>query len=430
MKSRFVKIFPFYYGWIILAVGSIGVICSIPGQTMGVSVFTDHLISHLELSRNEISIAYLLGTLTSALLMTKAGKFYDRFGVRITASLATLFLGLNLFFMSKSVVINSYVRELFQWEGSRFAFLLMVIGFFGIRFCGQGVLTLVSRSMVMRWFENHRGFAAALLGITTSFGFSYAPRVLQYLIDMSQWDGAWFSLGLILILFIIPFILLFFRDSPERCGLEMEEGLKQKDVKTVSDRGENLSLKEARGDRQFWFYIAVVFFWAMYNTAFTFHITDIYMSFGQGKDDAVSIFLPIAIISVISRFGGSWLTDFLKMKHIFYSIVVTMLLSSVALSLPFSQETEVLLIIGMGLSSGLFGVITSVTWVKLYGREHLGAISGFAMSFIVAGSALGPYLFSLMESLWGHYKFSGVLGVVWVAIIGLSSLGTVLRSDS
>jgi len=88
--------FPFYYGWLIVAVGTLGLIFSIPGQTMGVSVFTDHLIKALGLTRLRISTAYMAGTLCSALLMTRAGRLYDRLGARTTASGAVIFLALLL----------------------------------------------------------------------------------------------------------------------------------------------------------------------------------------------------------------------------------------------------------------------------------------------------------------------------------------------
>lgn len=34
---------PFFYGWVVVVASTIGVVMSIPGQTMGVSVFTDPL---------------------------------------------------------------------------------------------------------------------------------------------------------------------------------------------------------------------------------------------------------------------------------------------------------------------------------------------------------------------------------------------------
>ena len=37
---------PFFYGWVMVAMSTIGIIASIPGQTIGVSVFTDSLWHH------------------------------------------------------------------------------------------------------------------------------------------------------------------------------------------------------------------------------------------------------------------------------------------------------------------------------------------------------------------------------------------------
>lgn len=54
-----------------------------PGQTVGVSVFVDHLVTDLDLSRSSVSAAYLVGTLTGAASMPAAGRFIDRAGLRI-----------------------------------------------------------------------------------------------------------------------------------------------------------------------------------------------------------------------------------------------------------------------------------------------------------------------------------------------------------
>ena len=57
--------FPFFYGWILLGSGTIGLLMSAPGQTVGVSVFTDSLIEALGLTRSLLSLGYLVGTLAS-----------------------------------------------------------------------------------------------------------------------------------------------------------------------------------------------------------------------------------------------------------------------------------------------------------------------------------------------------------------------------
>ena len=79
---------PFYYGWVIWLLSTAGILVSIPGQTMGMAVFTDHFIDALGLSRTELSLAYLVGTVGSSLFLTRAGRWYDWLGGRLMVALA------------------------------------------------------------------------------------------------------------------------------------------------------------------------------------------------------------------------------------------------------------------------------------------------------------------------------------------------------
>ena len=58
---------PFFYGWVIVAAASVGIAFSIPGQTMGFSVFTNTLMIELGLTRVQLSTAYCIGTVLSGL---------------------------------------------------------------------------------------------------------------------------------------------------------------------------------------------------------------------------------------------------------------------------------------------------------------------------------------------------------------------------
>ena len=81
---------PFYYGWVVLVAGTIGIIASVPGQTAGVSVFTDDLTSTTGLTRLQLAIAYLIGTGASGLLLGIGGRMIDRYGSRVVAFAATI----------------------------------------------------------------------------------------------------------------------------------------------------------------------------------------------------------------------------------------------------------------------------------------------------------------------------------------------------
>ena len=88
--------FPFYYGWVVLIASTVGMVMSAPGQTIGVSVFTESLLAATRLSRVEFSNAYLIGTLCSGLMLPYAGAVIDRIGARRCVVLASVGLGVVL----------------------------------------------------------------------------------------------------------------------------------------------------------------------------------------------------------------------------------------------------------------------------------------------------------------------------------------------
>lgn len=67
-----------FYGWRVVGMASIVAAVTAPEQTAGVSVFTDHLIRDLGVSRTLISTSYLIGTLGGALALPLVGRALDR----------------------------------------------------------------------------------------------------------------------------------------------------------------------------------------------------------------------------------------------------------------------------------------------------------------------------------------------------------------
>jgi len=419
---------PFFYGWIILAAGTIGMLMSVPGQTVGVSVFTDYLIDALAISRRHLSLAYLVGTTTSALLLTKAGKFYDRAGARTMAVVVSLGLAGVLVYLSFSPGISAGLSRLLPFLGrTASAFAVMSIGFFFLRFLGQGSLTLASRNVVMEWFEKRRGMANAILGVAVSFGFSYSPKVLDRLIQSGGWQSAWRFLAVIIGAGFCFTAFMLFRDKPEDFGLSPDGGA----VKTrklfhpETEAGKNFTLKEARRSFSYWVFILALTMASLTVTAFTFHVVSIFSEAGLPRTQAVAIFFPSSIVAVSVQFLSSWASDYIKLKYLLALHVAGMALLSLGIVLLSPGLPIILIIIGNGITQGLMGVTNNITWVRFFGRKHLGAVSGFAAAWTVAGSAVGPFLFSLSLDLAGSYAFISLLSL---GIIGALFIGS-LKAD-
>ncbi|TRX59931.1 MFS transporter [Fulvivirga sp. M361] len=417
---------PFFYGWIILICGALGVVMSVPGQTMGVSVFTDPLIEVLGLSRDQLSIAYMLGTIGSSFLLPWAGRKYDRWGARSLALTSSVGLGCVLLFLS---LVDHFLFDLLALTNSLFIVIIMTIGFLFLRFFGQGVLTMTSRNMMMEWFDKRRGFATGFSNVFVSLAFSASPVFLYYLIDSFSWQGAWQFMALLAGVLFPIFIILFFRDKPEDSGLKPDGNYNKaaKVTKHLFPVVKEYTRKEALRSYPFWVFALMLSMQGLYITGFTFHVISIFKESGLSETQAITIFQPSAVIAVIVTLTGSSISDHVPLKYLLYALGIG---GCIAISgVIFLSDLEIayyMIIAGSGITTGVFSVLTSVTWPRYYGRQHLGAISGQFTMMIVFGSALGPILFSTSLTYLGSYQSAG-----WVcfAIYGLLTLAA-LKADN
>ena len=412
---------PFFYGWFIIFLGTLGILMSIPGQTIGVSTFTDSLIDVLAINRDQISLAYMFGTILSSFLLTKAGRLYDSHGARLVGGIGSIGLGLSLIILSQ---VDKIIIGLGAYGKVLPVVFIMVVGFAFIRFFGQGVLTLVSRTMMMKWFDARRGFATSFSNVFIALGFSMAPIYIELLIQEFDWSGAWMVMG-VSAAFVFPIIIfVFFRNSPTDVGLLPDGGeVKKQTKRLLFPVVKEFTLSEVRGSLIFWVFALFLAMQAFYITGFTFHVVSIFDSVNMDRSVAISIFRPMAFISVFSSLVFGWVSDHIKLNYLLYSKGIAASIGLVGLIFLGKFDFAIyLLILGTGLMTGLFGVISVVSWPRLFGKLHLGSISGFCMTIIVFGSALGPMLFSLSESQTGNYQIAG--GVTLLLFLFLTVLST------
>ena len=415
---------PFFYGWMVLVWGTLGMLMSVPGQTIGVSVFTEPLLRALQLSRDQLSLAYMAGTISSAFLLPWAGQLYDRWGVRPVAASAALLLGLVLTYLSQ---VDRVVRWLDPTPSAILVMVSLFAGFLSLRFLGQGVLTLVSRNMMMQWFDRRRGFATGFSNVFVALGFSSAPVVLDVLIHQYNWRGAWLLLGVVVGLLFPIIVLVFFRNTPEASGLRSDGNRRSGQQKPRFTIIKEYTRREAVRSYAFWLFTLMLAMQALYVTGFTFHVISIFEQAGLDKATAITVFQPVAVLAVAITLAASSLSDYIPLKYLLYAEGLGACLGiSGMIYLGDHPLAYYALIAGDGMMMGLFSVITTVTWPRYFGKKYLGAVSGQATMFIVFGSALGPVLFSTSFSQTGNY---GLAGWVCFMVFFLLVLGAT-RADN
>lgn len=418
---------PFYYGWIVLVVSTIGLVMSAPGQTIGVSVFTEPLLAVTGLSRVDFSNAYLMGTLASGLMLPYAGTLIDRFGVRWSAIWSSIGLGCVLGLLSRVDVMSAQVSELGVARKTA-AYALLTIGFLGLRFAGQGMLTLVCRTMLGRWFERKRGLVSSISGPFASFAFAGSPLLLAAWVATSGWRGAWQEMALVVGVGMTAFAWLFFRESPEHCGLEIDGG-PARDRTIVPSRGTRARVEanpdtprrdftrpEALRTAAFWIVTLAVANHAMVGTGIALHIIDLGAEAGLSEAQALGIFLPITLISIPTGITMGMAIDRFPMRFLIMAMMVGQTLMFGLAPHLGEPLLYVACLAGWGFSSGFYGPLTVAALPNYFGRTHLGAIQGVMMMVIVIASALGPAMLATTKSLLGSYE-SGLHALAFLPLV-------------
>ncbi len=419
---------PFFYGWVILFASTVGVLVSAPGQTTGVSTFTDYLLEAIGISRTQLSTAYMVGTIGSSLVLTWAGKMYDKYGARWVGMVVSLVLAVILVLLSQS---DRIIRLFIPNENSNlylgFSIAVLMILFFMLRFSGQGVLTMVSRNMLMKWFVARRGFVNGISAVFIALGFSVAPLTFDNLIQGTSWRMAWLLMAAFIGTFFIVFVFLFFRDNPEDLNM-IPDGEKHENKKRdiIIKPFKQYSLREARKNISFWLFAIPLAMYALYITGFTFHLISIFENAGLSREKALAVFIPVSIISVSISLVGGWVSDSIKLKYLLYLILFGEVLALCCLANLDDGIFYYGFILGNGIVSGLYNVLMAVTWPRFYGRENLGRITGFVMSLIVFASALGPMLLSFSFSASGSYS----IGFYAFAILMLVTMLFSFKADN
>lgn len=359
-------------------------IMTIPGQTVGVSVFLDRIIEDLELSRSTVSLLYTIGTLVGSFALPFVGRVLDRRGPRPTVIVIALLFALACGYM---MTVNGL------WA--------LGVGFVLLRGLGQGSLSLVSIHVINLWFVRRRGFAVGVAGFVFALATGVFPSMLEWLIARFDWRITYGIMGLMVASIALPLGALFFRSTPERYGLRPDRG-DQMDQPEPEDLETNLSLAQARRTLAFWLIVAADAVPAALGTGLIFHHFDIVGTGGIGRAAAASVFLFVGVTTATLNLGTGVLFDRFAPR----ALLAIMLVSQAAgLVMAAFVSAPLLIFYGvlLGITSGMKGAISGSIYAHYFGRKSIGSIKGLATTINVAATAAGPLLFALGRAAAGSY---------------------------
>lgn len=384
---------PIFYGWVVWAVATLGIIATSPGQTFTMSLFIDDFIRDFNVGRTTISTLYGIGTLGGSLSLRWIGKSIDLHGNRLMSAIISGLFALALLAFSRVT-----------------GPIMLVVAFFAIRMLGQGSMLLVSSTVIAQWFRRRRGMVMGFsLVIFSVFRGFYVP-LLQDFLDTHDWRQAMVMLGVAMGLIVFPLMWLFLRDRPEQFGL-LPDGADERKPTTVILAEDNWTLAEARRTMLFWVFVMGRVMGPTFGTGLIFHQISIFDELGHAAGVAADTLGQVAFVAAFVTLIAGYMVDRLHPGRVL-AIQLSALIITMGLAMVMAESWMLLAYaLAFGVVHGNGGVIDGAVFANIYGRQHQGAINGFVFTFIVAGSALGPILFGLSFDFLGSYN-----PILWVGI--------------
>lgn len=387
-------------GWVVLALASLTAALTGPGQTIGVSVFIDSFVADLSLSRSEVSTAYLIGTLAGAALLPRVGKFVDARGVRIAQVIIGVLFALALVNMS---FVNGLV-----W---------LSIGFAGIRFLGQGSLSLVAAVTVALGFVRQRGMAIGIFATITSGLMALVPVLLNVSIDGVGWRETWLLAAAFIAVTVVPIGWFGLRTLPTGRRTVFAD-------RTDEAEDDSYERGEALRTRSFWMLASVSGAAGMLGTALNFHQIDLMAEAGISKTAAAALFIPQVIGSTLAGLVVGYLSDRVGTRYLPAAGMALLVLAQVLAAVIAPGAVAIIYAIVLGAMGGAVRTATATLLPSWFGTGHLGSIQGSFTFINVAASAIGPVALAVTEGVYGGYGPAALTLSVVPAAALLFSLGS------
>ncbi|MBZ0295479.1 MAG: MFS transporter [Anaerolineae bacterium] len=395
---------PFYYGWVIWGAATLGIIATAPGQSFTVSLFIDHFIADFGLDRTTVSSLYSLGTFIGALSLTWVGRKIDQYGNRRgTLVIAALF-----------AVALSLWSSVGGIPG-------LLVGFIAIRGLGQGSLSLSSSTLIAQWFRYRRGFMMSLSLIAFALFQRFYVPWLQSILEIYDWRQVWPMLSLGVALLVLPLTWLLVRDRPEDMGLLPDGAVKEVDDSAAKfDDEDNWTLREAMRTPIFWVFIGARLLPPAWATGLILHQLSLFESLGHGPHVAAEVYGNMALITAGVSLIAGYIVDRWRPGRALTLQLVGLIGAMYMATFMFEGWQLLIYALSLGVVMGSGGAFDGAVWANLFGRKYQGSIRGFATTGMVAGSAIGPVIFSLNYDLAGNYET-----VLWLGI-GLTAIAIIL----
>ncbi len=387
----------------IILTGAVLIALSGPGQTAGFSVFVDPITEALDVTRSQLTFAYLVGTLAASTTGTWLGRRLDRDGVASGLRLVAIALG-------TAAVLAALSPNL----------IVLTVAIYGLRSFGQTGMTLSASVFVAKNVVERRGAALGLLTAVGGSAIALTPLIASRLIPEFGWRTTWVLLGAVVVV-----VGLITSTRMVRLRLEHPNPLEEP-VDEASDE-----LLAPRNLRRNGFLVVTAGYatTGFVSTALAFHQIAVLGERGISATAAARLCGTKFPAAAAVALGVGRLVDRVPGRIV---IPVDMVLLAAAVgSVSFVDSNLGAVGFGIALGSAASAMAASegTLLARWIGTATLGTWRGRMTSVMVISTAIAPFAFTLIADAAGSFSAAARLVVILPLAVAIIALLTPLPED-
>ena len=191
-----------FYGWFVV-MGCSLVALGTAGTQFSFGVFLQPMTEEFGWSRSTLSLAFGITFMLSGLMRPLAGYLADRYSPKPVVLSGVALLGIML-------LIVPSIQSLLQLYA---VFAVMSIGL------TMGVGPILTK-VISAWFYARRGLTLGFYSSAGSFGALLLVPTASVFLILFDWRDAYYFLGGLSLLVILPIGIILIRNTPQEMGLE------------------------------------------------------------------------------------------------------------------------------------------------------------------------------------------------------------------
>jgi len=375
-----------FYGWWVVIASIMGMIISQgPVLVFTFGIFMKPLGAEFGWSRSQVSLGLTIAILTAALCTPWMGRLIDRKGARQVAIPALLLFGVGI--MSLGLLPANLV--------------LFYLAFCVIGLLSTGGTPTPYAMAVSCWFIRRRGLALGLSMAGIGIGAALLPMLAQHTVAALGWRLAYAVMGLVIVLGAAG-VAWKLQNKPADLGLFPDNQTTADGLSHSPDKI-GLSVGQALRSRTFWLIGAAFFLAALAINGCSVHFVPLLTDRGIPAGEAARIASIIGIALIVGRVGAGYLLDYLFAPFVTVFFFIGPVIGILLLYSGATGSTAMFCAALIGLGVGAEVDLIAYLIARYFGLRAFGEIYGYLFGLFCLGTAFGPLLMGVGQTLYGSY---------------------------